>query len=1020
MTITLAGYTPPPVTETLANFPVLVVLSNTTSGAGFSYRDFISPPYGDLRFSSSANGTPLNYEVETWNTNGNSYVWVQVPAVTDATTKIWAFWGKGVSLPATATNGATWSNAYLGVWHMDTNTSAMRDSSTNRRGSSVSGTIATAPGMAGNACDFTPTAYFTASNVFPALSGAYSISAWINMDANSSNNMAIAGAFNNANFIFALTGAVRHLSFYGNAWRTSSNSIPSGTWKHVAYTRSTTTGVFYVDGVRVLAVTNAVASAAGGSLYLGSGGSAWNTPFDGRIDEVRISSIDRSSNWMATAYQSMANSSFVSYGDPDDGGRPVIFNGAATVDCTPVATLNGTLASTGYGSGTKVFIFWGPTDGGGSMGTWANTNQFGDGTTVGPLSCVVTGNIGATCFYRYYATNSLGDVWANPAVSFTIGLLPVTKTWSATAGSDSNWFTASNWTPPGAPSTGDVVLIDSSLSTITNVFLTNSTAPLGALIISNRYLTCSNWTTAVNASNVILRNAGTVTLPSAFTNNQMSNRVWIVCSNIIVHTGATINVDALGYAEGNGPGAGSIGTGGSGAGYGGKGGMGGALLAIGNPYGSANAPLGPGSGTAGYSGPSGHNGGGAVRIEASGSMIMNGLISANAGRVTTPTPPNYAAGGSGGAIYITCNTFGGSTNGLLRANGGSGGSGGGGGGGGRIAIDYQSLDGTPGVQCSANRGVAGWLTIDVASPTETYAPQMGTLWFPNPDLMDKAISAWSGSGLNAFNGYIHFGNTNAWTANSLVLINSTLAIPAGYNWTLSSGLTLASGGLIVPTGAVLQCNGNLLMTNSSTLIVYGGRTNTANSYGTLVTVTGTLSVATNCWIYPFSESTNGGSVRFQVGGNLFIQRGGGVNAEGRGFAYGTGYGKGTSMAGGGYGGKGGNSQGGTAGGSAYGVTNAPRHPGSGGARYGAGYVTYNNGGGLIWFEVTGDAIIDGTLNAKGAAGNSPVNYGAGGAGGGIFILCNTLSGTNSGRIQADGGTGGTFAGAGGGGRVSIA
>jgi hypothetical protein len=1022
MPITLAGYTPPTVAETLTNFPVLVVLSNTPSGAGFDYNDFLAPPYGDLRFSSASNGTPLNYEVETWNTNGNSFVWVQVPAVTDATTQIWAFWGKSANLPVTATNGATWSNAYLGVWHMATNTSAMIDSSTNRRGSSISGTMAIAPGMAGNACDFTPTAYLQASNNFSTLSGAYTISAWVNMDANGSNEMAILGCYSatNAGFYLPLTNATRKLAFYNTAWRTSGTTLPAAAWKQVAYTRNDTNGFFFLDGVPVAKITNALPCAAGTTLRIGTAGSAYNIPFDGRIDEVQISAVDRSSNWMSAAYQNLANTAFLTYGNPDNGGRPVISNNSATVDFSAAATLNGTLVSAGSGSGTKVFVFWGPTDGGANLGAWAYTNQFADGTPAGPLSCVITGNIGAGYFYRYYATNSLGDSWANPSMTFTAGVLPVTKTWSATAGSDSNWFTASNWTPSGSPSTGDVVLIDSSLSTITNVVLTNATAPLGALIISNRYLTCSNWTTAINATNVILRNAGIFTLPSAFTNNQMSNRVWIVCSNLIVHTGATINVDALGYADRNGRGAGTIGTGGSGAGYGGKGGMGGALLAIGNPYGSTNAPLDPGSGTASYIGSAGHHGGGAVRIDASGSVIINGLISANAGRVTSPSPVNFAAGGSGGAIYISCKTLGGTTNGMLRANGGSGGSSGGGGGGGRIAIDYQSLDGTPGVQCSANRGVAGWQTIDVNSPLEAYAPQMGTLWFPNPDFIDKAISAWSGSGLSAFNGYVYFGNTNAWTATSLVLSNSTLGIPGCNNWTFSNGLTLVSGGLIVPTNAAIQCNGNLLMTNSSTLIAYGGRTNAANAYGTLVTVTGTLTIATNCWIYPFSESTNGGSVRFQVGGNLIIQMGGGVNAYGRGFAYGTGYGKGTSNAGGGYGGKGGNSQGGTAGGSPYGVTNAPRHPGSGGSRYGAVYPTYNNGGGLIWFEIIGDAIIDGTLNANGAAGNNPPNYGAGGSGGAILLLCNSLSGGNSGRIWANGGTGGTAAGAGGGGRVSIA
>ena len=109
-------------------------------------------------------------------------------------------------------------------------------------------------------------------------------------------------------------------------------------------------------------------------------------------------------------------------------------------------------------------------------------------------------------------------------------------------------------------------------------------------------------------------------------------------------------------------------------------------------YGSSNAPTGPGSGggkivTAPLA--TGGSGGGAIRIEASGAVTMNGTITANG---SFPVDSSYGGGGSGGSIYIMCNTFGGDTNGVLRAAGGdgiAGGSGdGGGGGGGRIAVWY--------------------------------------------------------------------------------------------------------------------------------------------------------------------------------------------------------------------------------------------------------------------------------------------------------------------------------------------
>ena len=182
---------------------------------------------------------------------------------------------------------------------------------------------------------------------------------------------------------------------------------------------------------------------------------------------------------------------------------------------------------------------------------------------------------------------------------------------------------------------------------------------------SSNTLTFTNWTTQLNATNVTIRSNGIFTLPSAFTTNGMSNRVYISsCTNLTIETNGSIIADGKGYSAEQGPGAGSQASSfGSGAGHGGRGAdmytPGGAI------YGSTNAPLGPGSG-GGYG--SGGSGGGSVRIEAA-KVTVNGTITANSGSVKT----YRGAGGSGGAIFIICDTFSGSTNGVLRADGGGAG-----------------------------------------------------------------------------------------------------------------------------------------------------------------------------------------------------------------------------------------------------------------------------------------------------------------------------------------------------------
>ncbi len=161
--------------------------------------------------------------------------------------------------------------------------------------------------------------------------------------------------------------------------------------------------------------------------------------------------------------------------------------------------------------------------------------------------------------------------------------------------------------------------------------------------------------------------------------------------NLTVAAGGGFLADGTGYsgglaygAEGYGPGRGRAkGQFGSGGGYGGRGGdevYGG--NAGGSPYASSNAPALPGSGAGALGGG---NGGGLIRIEAAGTVLQNGILSANGNAMTAGN--SRAGGGSGGGIFVMCRRFAGGLQAEMRADGGNGGSEkAGGGGGGRIAV----------------------------------------------------------------------------------------------------------------------------------------------------------------------------------------------------------------------------------------------------------------------------------------------------------------------------------------------
>ncbi len=168
--------------------------------------------------------------------------------------------------------------------------------------------------------------------------------------------------------------------------------------------------------------------------------------------------------------------------------------------------------------------------------------------------------------------------------------------------------------------------------------------------------------------------------------------------------------------------------------------------------------------------------------------------------------------------------------------------------------------------------------------------------------------------------------------------------------------------------------------------------------------------------------------------NLAItQTNAGINAAGRGFGPGQGPGKGGGSgqysAGGGHGGSGakGTST------AIVGVTNgnpyAPGWPGSGGgvrtnwSDSGAGTNLTDGtgfGGGLIRVEATNSVMLEGQLVAQGGRGRGASTYGAGGAGGAIWIWCRTFTGSVDAVLDASGGSSGLAnAGGGGGGRIAV-
>lgn len=566
-----------------------------------------------------------------------------------------------------------------------------------------------------------------------------------------------------------------------------------------------------------------------------------------------------------------------------------------------------------------------------------------------------------------------------------------------------DWADVNTWTNGSAwPGDGDDVQITNAGSV---VILSSSSSNLSSITIG-KTLTFTNWDTALTATNVTILTNGAMTLPGPFSNNVMSNRVWVVCTNLTIASGGQINADGRGYRNNNGPGAPSV-IGPVGGSHGGKGGN-----TSGNPYGSADAPLYPGSG--GYDNQATAHGGGAVRIEAALAVTNNGTISANGNDASSG---GNGGGGSGGSVYIICRTFAG-TNGIVRANGGNQNGSGSAGGGGRISVVYdtaaQSSEPVPSVTFSALPGSSG-----------VYPGDIGTLYFPDNRFLTETIS--------------HSGKWMAPVTNfavpALTINNASIGFPAaGFLLNVAGNLTITGSvaklwlgtntytgyyyspgvgiyqNAATTSGPTLRVGGNLIVTNGAQLHIFGGYSNAVMAYGARIVVTGDVFIAGGSRIALYSEHGAGASSLFTLR-NLTIAAGGLIDALGKGYRYNTGPGKGTDwwVSSAGYGGGGGY----TGAGPTYGYSNAPTLPGSGGGGS-SGSEYGSKGGSLVRIEAE-NVRLDGSIIANGTSAASGNRGGA--SGGGIFIICNRFEG--SGTNTANGGAGIGTTGGGGGGRIAV-
>ena len=296
------------------NFPILFSLLDS---------DFKSVAHGgkvgttngdDIVFTSTDGQTLLDYELEEYNsTTGAVNVWVEVPTLTTASdTVIYVYFGNGSAANQEDPTGV-WDANYK-VWHLDETTGTTYDSTSNNKDAVNTNSTLDATGWIGNGNSFDgDTDYLTAAQVMTT-DNTMTYGGWFQATDHSVGQVRAVlqqtDASENGFEMFTMKNLTKAKVF---CWDGVGNS-PSGytlelnTWYLVYCLHDGTDMKLFVNGTQRDTISSAVTADAA-SFQMGGGveqGTYWH---NGPLDEVRVSNVARSADYLLTEYNNESSTS---------------------------------------------------------------------------------------------------------------------------------------------------------------------------------------------------------------------------------------------------------------------------------------------------------------------------------------------------------------------------------------------------------------------------------------------------------------------------------------------------------------------------------------------------------------------------------------------------------------------------------------------------------------------------------------------------------------------------------------
>ena len=260
----------------------------------------------DVRFSNGA-GAALAYQIEEWDAaNGTASIWVRIPRITgNARQTIRMHWGKPDAASESSGKAVfNESNGYVSVWHLG----ATVQDEVGTLESKETGTSLT-NGIVGKARHFPGKAgIFGGDKItnYPAGASPHSSEVWFRSRTPNSTLVAWGNEFWQGKVVMQFRSPPHiNMDCYFSGGNVASGSrLPLGEWTHVVHTYQQGESLIYVNGKLDGSNTK-----NGGPLAIKTPARLWiggwynNYTFVGDMDEVRISKVTRSADWVRLQFE---------------------------------------------------------------------------------------------------------------------------------------------------------------------------------------------------------------------------------------------------------------------------------------------------------------------------------------------------------------------------------------------------------------------------------------------------------------------------------------------------------------------------------------------------------------------------------------------------------------------------------------------------------------------------------------------------------------------------------------------